>query len=118
MTDKPINYFYNIINTTIDKDLPWYSVKNNIIYIKGNPNGFKYYLEAYNYDSVTGKQFFIILSIDKIHDACRKCYLDNYGRLKIKPIAHKDYLKSIYDKDSNIKFQPADICKDYSSYVI
>ena len=118
MESNSLSIFYNVINTTINKERPWYNVKDNIIYIKGNADGFKYYLEADAYDPVTGRQLFIILSKEKIHDACRHCSVDNFGRLKIRPIAHKEYLRTIYDRDANIKFEPVAVCEDYSSFII
>lgn len=118
MEDSGLSVFYNIISTSIDKNKPWYNVKDNTIYIKANSDGFKYYLEADSYHPDTGRQLFIILSKSKIHESCRPCHVDNFGRLKIRPIAHKEYLQSIYVRDSNIKFEAASICDAYSSFII
>lgn len=113
-----VKYVYNILNTNVDKTKPWYSVSNNVVYIKADVNAFEYYLEADSYNPDTGRQLYFILSKNKINDSCRKCYVDNFGRIKIKPIAHKEYLKSIYDKDSNIKFELANVCSDYTAFAI
>lgn len=118
MASKSVSMFYNVLNTTIDKSKVWYNVANNIIYVKADANGFKYYLEADTYDPNNGRQLYIILSREKIHDSCRQCYVDNFGRLKIKPVAHKEYFKTMYERDSNIKFELVDVNSDYSSFII
>lgn len=118
MSDKLISMFYNVLNTTVDKSKPWYNVRDNIIYIKPDSYEFKYYVEVDTYDNINGRQLYIILSKEKIHNGCRPCYIDDYGRLKIKPIAHKEYFKSLYERDSNIKFELADVCASYSAFTI
>ena len=60
--ESNVSLFYNVINTNIDKHKAWYNVKDNIIYLKADSQGFKYYLEADTYDFVNGRQLFIILS--------------------------------------------------------
>lgn len=118
MAEK-VSAFYNIINTNIDKSRPWYNVKNNTILVRATAdNNFKYYLEADSYHPDTGKQLFFILSKDKIDPACRPCPVDNFGRIKIRPFAHKEYLQTLYDRDANIRFDIAHICADYTAFVI
>lgn len=116
--ESNLSIFYNVINTNINKERPWYNVKDNIIYIKGNADGFKYYLEADAYDPVTGRQLFIILSKEKIHDACRYCSVDNFGRLKIRPVAHREYLQTVYSRDSNIQFVLDSMNDEFVAYRI
>lgn len=116
--NESISTFYNILNTNIDKTKPWYSVKDNVIYVKADANGFKYYIEADSYHPDTGRQLYIILSKEKIDNACRPCPVDNFGRIKIRPIAHKEYLKTIYNRDANIKFDMAAMCGEYTSFII
>ncbi len=110
-----IRLVYDVIDTKIDKSKTWYCCNNNTIYARINVGfNINYYLEA-NINSKNGKQPCIILSKDNINNQCRRCYTDNYGRLKIKPIAFRNYFKSIYNRDSNITFS---IIEEEEEYIV
>lgn len=114
-----VRIFYNILGNNVDKKSTWYNPKDNIIYIKLDNNfNYKYFLEADLYDNISGRQLFIILSNTKIDNNCKPCHYDNYGRLKVKPIIHKDYFKTLYNKESNIKFELFETNEFYDSYKI
>ena len=92
-----VRLFYNVINTTIDKERAWYSVRDNIIYIRDKELlKSKYYLEADTCTSDAGRQLYIIFSEEKIDKACRPCHVDNFGRLKIRPVSHREYFRTLY----------------------
>lgn len=108
-----IRLVYDVINTKVDKTKSWYLYKDNIIFAKLTlPFKVNYFLEA-TLNNKNGKEPCIILSKDNIDTQCRRCNTDNYGRIKIKPVAFKDYFKSIYNRDSNIKLDIIDISEDY-----
>ena len=109
-----VRLFYNVINTTIDKERAWYSVRDNIIYIRDKELlKSKYYLEAYTCTSDAGRQLYIIFSEEKIDKACRPCHVDNFGRLKIRPISHREYFRTLYENDSNIQFNIVEYNEQY-----
>ena len=109
-----VSLFYNVINTTIDKERAWYSVKDNLIYIRDKELlKSKYYLEADTCTSDAGRQLYIIFSEEKIDKACRPCHVDNFGRLKIRPISHREYFRTLYENDSNIQFNIVEYNEQY-----
>lgn len=108
-----IRLVYDVINTKVDKTKSWYSYKDNIIFAKLKlPFKVNYFLEA-SINNKNGKEPCIILSKDNIDTQCRHCNVDNYGRIKIRPIAFKNYFKSIYDRDSNIKLDIIETTEEY-----
>lgn len=109
-----VRLFYNVINTTIDKERAWYSVKDNLIYIRDKELlKSKYYLEADTCTSDAGRQLYIIFSEEKIDKACRPCRVDNFGRLKIHPVSHREYFRTLYENDSNIQFNIVEYNEQY-----
>ena len=114
-----VRLIYNIIDTTVDKDKPYYVVKDNVIYIRDKSLfDNKYYLEADYYSPTEGRKLIIILSKEKIDSNCRQCKVDNYGRLKIKPVAHREYLQAVYSRDSNIQFVLDSMNDEFVAYRI
>ena len=97
----------------------YYVVKDNVIYIRDKSLfDNKYYLEADYYSSTEGRKLIIILSKEKIDKNCRQCKVDNYGRLKIKPVAHREYLQTVYSRDSNIQFVLDSMNDEFVAYRI
>lgn len=101
---------YEIHNTKFDKDKAWYDPNNNIIYIPTKTYGnFKYYAEGERscINPVFGQTEckVIILSNVDYGGSFKKCNADSFGRIKIKPILHKEFLKEIRPSYGNITFE-------------
>ena len=94
-----IEAFYEIPNKSINKRKTWYSVKDNILYVKGIKAN--YFIELIK-RSNKGTEYCIGFSNMVIHNNCKRCHFDNYGRLKIKPKLINKYLNDVLDKDSNV----------------
>ena len=94
-----IEALYEIPNKLVDKTKTWYSVKDNILYVKGIQA--KYYLEVIR-KTQSDTKYCILFSNEPVSNNCRRCVFDNYGRLKLKLKSHNKYLNEHIDTNSNI----------------
>lgn len=91
---------YDVVVTKPDKDRSRYDARKNIVYTRQLPMGYKYFLEAQNYNP-TLKDYdrYFIFSRDYIEQQCRNVDFDDFGRYKIRPVAHKEYLSTYFKND-------------------
>lgn len=109
-----LDLLYDIPAVKVDKSKPYYNPDANIIYFRPIiPFRVGYYLEANQVDKNGNKQRYIIVSVNKIHEQCRPCRYDNYGRIKIRPYAFRLYLQDVYEHESNIRYSIDDINDEY-----
>lgn len=94
-----IEAFYEIPSKSIDKNKTWYSVKDKILYVKNITA--KYFLEV-TQTKDNEKNYLIIFSNESIHKSCKRCYFDNYGRLKLKLKHHNEYIENIINGSYNV----------------
>lgn len=94
-----IEVFYEIPEKIVNKKKTWYSVKDNILYVRGIKAN--YFIELIKRTN-KGTEYCIGFSNMIIHDNCRKCHFDNYGRIKLKLKSINKYLNDVCDKDSNV----------------
>ena len=92
---------YDIVTTKVDKDRSRYDVRKNIVYTRQLPMGYKFLLEAMNYNP-TLKDYdrYFILSRTVVDEQCRSIEFDDFGRYKLRPVAHKEYLSTYYNNES------------------
>lgn len=102
-----LDVFYDVPITKIDKTRPYYSPSNNRIYMRGMNRACRYYTEVVS----SGEIVFIISSV-KVHSQSRRIRTDAFGRNIIIPIYFKDYLRRVYDKDTNIDIDVEQIDND------
>lgn len=111
-----IETFYEVPNKSIDKSSPWYSIKDKIIYIRNIKA--KYCLEVIRRNE-SSVDYLVLLSDKKVNSNFKRCYTDDYGRLKIKLINHSNYLNNALTKDANIKFDFEDTGSENNiSYIV
>ena len=77
-------YNYEIINPVTNRKSPYLDGKGFIIAPAINKN-YRYYIEVRRYNNNTlCYEYFILLSTTKFDNQCKKCRVDDYGRLKVK----------------------------------
>lgn len=94
-----IEAFYEILGKSVDKSKTWYSIKDKILYVKGIKAS--YFLEVVQ-NKKNEKEYLIIFSNSPIHELCRVCVFDNYGRLKLKLKHHNKYIENYITCNSNV----------------
>lgn len=74
---------YEIINPVTDKNKPYYNDKIGLIVPHINKL-YRYFVECARYNQQTfEREYFILLGVKQFNPNCRKCKVDDYGRLKI-----------------------------------
>ena len=77
-------YKYEIVAPVTDRKSPYLDDKGFFI-VPNIRRLYRYYVEVKRYNSNTlSYEYFILLSIEKFDAQCRKCRVDDYGRLKAK----------------------------------
>ena len=73
-------YTFNIEAPVTDKSKPFYYATRESLVFR-NKIKYAYYLECSKIDEITGdKSFYLLLSLDKFNDNCRRLKRDSYGR--------------------------------------
>lgn len=89
---------YEIINPITNTKKPHVN-KYGVFIIPNIKHNYRYYIEVMRYnDSKYCYEYFLLLSDTKFDEQCRKCNVDNYGRLKV--IIHKE-LKYFINEEMN-----------------
>lgn len=92
---------YDIVQTKPDKERSRYDPSRNIVYTRQLPMGYKFVMEATNYNpKIEDYDRFLILSRSNINEQCRNVEFDDFGRYKIRPIAHKEYFSTNFSTDA------------------
>lgn len=78
-------YKYEIINPITNRKKPYIDDKGYLI-VPAIGKVYKYYIEASRFNPKKyDKEYFILLSTDKFSSQCKRCRVDDYGRLKLVP---------------------------------
>lgn len=109
---------YDIIPTKKDKDKSRYDPIKNIVYTRQLPLGYKYLLEASNYNpKIDDYDRFFILSRTEVDKQCRNVEFDDFGRYKIRPVAHREYLTT-YCATNTFDIVLHEHQSDYDVYIL
>lgn len=96
-------YNYELIKPVTNKNKP-YVDKHKVFIIPNIKIKYRYYIECRVYNSKNYcYEYYLLLGKSKFDEHCRKCNVDNYGRLKI--ILHgelKDYVVDECNANGNI----------------
>jgi hypothetical protein len=112
-------YNYKIINPKINRKKPFLDRRGFFIVPRIGKN-YKYYIEASTFNPNTGDDDYYILISDICFDEqCKKCRVDDYGRLKI-PVTGliKDYLINESKNRGNFNFEYIESLDAYDVYII
>ena len=107
-------YSYEILGQNV-KNAKYYFPYNEII-IKRLKKVYNYYIFVKEYDMENEYyNYFILFSVEKINNNCRRCRYDDYGRLRIKVVPEvKSYLESV--KEFNVTYDSTN--GEYDKYAI
>lgn len=76
-------YKYEVIAPVTNKQRPHFD-KRSLFIVPIIKKNYKYYIECARYNPNTfSREYFLLLSEEKFDNNCRKCRVDNYGRLKL-----------------------------------
>lgn len=110
---------YEIVNPVVNRKKP--HVDTHGVFIVPNiRKNYKYYIEAAVYNQQTcDKEYFLLLGINNFNDNCRKCRVDDYGRLKV-PIKGevKDYILRESKERGNVDFEYMESSDTFDVYRI
>ena len=97
---------YELVSPIINKKLP-YLDKNNFLIVPAIKKLYKYYIEVKRYNPNTlCYEYFLLLSDKKFDAQCRKCRVDDYGRLKV--MLHNEVKQYVIDETAargNVQFE-------------
>ena len=110
---------YKILNPLIDHKKPYYDTKRRK-FIFPVKVGYKYFLEAAQYNPDKGyNEYFILLGTDKFDDNCRTCEVDMYGKCKLNIIGElKDYIIEQSEDRGNLQVEYVESGEDYDVFTI
>lgn len=110
---------YKILNPLIDHKKPYYDFKRKK-FIFPVKVGYKYFLEAAQYNPDKGyNEYFILLGTDKFDDNCRTCEVDMYGKCKLNIIGElKDYIIEQSKDRGNLKIEYVESGEDFDVFSI
>lgn len=110
---------YEIINPITNRKKPHID-KYGAFIIPAIKKNYKYYIEVKRYNTTTlCYEYFIILSIIKFDSQCKKCRVDDYGRLKL--IVHgdiKDYIVNEINNRGNVEFNYMESEQEYDVWQV
>lgn len=112
-------FSYEIINPPTDRKKPFLDERGFFI-IPNIRKRYCYYIEcARNNTNTLCREYFILLSTVKFNESCRKCRVDDYGRLKLKLHGElNDYVVREMPSRGNIKFEYLESENEYDIYLI
>lgn len=112
-------YKYEILNPVIDTKKPHVDTHGVFIIPKIRRN-YKYFIEAISRDPNTQeKSFVLIFSLTKFCEQCKRCRVDNYGRLKV-PIAGdlREYVVQECKSRGNVQVEYVESEEVYDVYSV
>lgn len=110
---------YKILNPLIDHKKPYYDFKRKK-FIFPVDIGYKYFLEAAQYNPDKGyNEYFILLGTDKFDDNCRTCEVNMYGKCKLNIIGElKDYIIEQSKDRGNLKVEYVESGEDFDVFSV
>lgn len=99
-------YKYEIINPITNRKKPYIDDKGYLI-VPAIGKQYKYFIECSRFNpNKYDKEYFIILTIEKFSNQCKRCRVDDYGRLKLFP---RGEIKEIFEQQmktsGNVNFE-------------
>lgn len=110
---------YEIINPITNYKKPYIDSKGWLI-VPAIGKKYKYYIEVARYNpNKCYREYFILLSFTAFSSQCRRCRVDDYGRLKLVP---KGEIKDIFTEQmkdyGNVTFEYVESEDDYDVFSI
>ncbi len=110
---------YEVISPVTNRKKPYIDNRGAFI-IPAIKRNYKYYIEVKRYNPANlSYEYFLILSITKFDSQCRKCRVDDYGRLKL--ILHgdfKDYVSNEAANRGNVEFEYVESESEYDVWQV
>lgn len=99
-------YKYQIDNPITDTKKPFLDKKGFFI-VPNIIKNYKYFIQCYRYNpNINDIEYFILLNNIKFDKQCRRCNVDNYGRLKINLGGNiKQYVEQQIKYNGNVNFK-------------
>lgn len=110
---------YEVINPKTIKTLPHYNKRGEFI-IPNSRTDYKYYVEAARYNNITlNREYFFLFSSIEFDEHCRKCKVDEYGRLHLRTHGEIDsYIKNECKTRGNVNVKYLESTDTYDVYII
>lgn len=110
---------YEIVNPVINKKKPHVDM-HGVFIIPNIKKNYRYYIEAAIYNQQTcDKEYFLLLGMTNFNDNCRKCRVDDYGRLKITIKGEiKDYIIREVKERGNVNVEYLESSDTFDVYTI
>lgn len=95
---------YEVLNPVIDTQKPF--IQKGYFIVPRIGKAYKYLLEVANFNQSTyEKEYYLLLSDTKFDNNCRTCRVDDFGRLKFRPIGEfKEFVEDFAKDNGNITF--------------
>lgn len=112
-------YKYEIISPMTIRTKPFIDSRGKFVIPNINKQ-YKWYLEANRYNPVTlYKEYFVLISETQFNEHCRKCKVDNKGRLILDIHGEvEDYIKSEAKVRGNVNFDYYESTDYYDVFII
>lgn len=110
---------YEIVNPVINRKRPYLDDKDYLIVPNAIKN-YKYYIECKLYNTKElCYEYFLLLGVTKFDENCRKCHVDDYGRLKCKLHGETlNYIKTQRIANGNNVCNYLESEDDYDTFII
>lgn len=93
---------FNTLNPVVRRNKPFFDEKTSTFYCHVF-NNYKWYLEASKDKPNGDSEYYILLGKTQFDINCRRCNVDQYGRLQFKPLGELlDYIKRETKERGNI----------------
>lgn len=108
---------YEVISHVTNTKRPFLD-KNGLLLFYTIGAHYRYYIECARTSDITyEREYFILISNKKFDDNCRKCFVDSYGRCRIKPSGElKDYITTQTINRNNIDIEYIESTNEYDVY--
>ncbi len=113
----PINN-YDIINPVASTKKPYFDTKKEL-FIFPIKRKYRYYVECALWGNDGGREYYILLGMEKFNPHCRLCKVDQYGKCSIKLRGEiKDFVEQETKSRGNIEFEYMESTEDFDVYVV
>lgn len=110
-------YKYEVLNPVTNHKKPFLD-KRGFFIVPRIGKLYRYYIECARNDNY-GRNYYILLSDSKFDDNCRRCNVDDFGRLKFIPHGElKDYIEQEIKYRANINFEYIESENNYDIFKI
>lgn len=110
-------YKYEVLNPLTNNKKPFID-KRGFLIIPFIHKKYKYYIETARNNN-SERNYYVLLSDNKFNDNCRKCTVDDYGRLKLILRGElKEYVNTEIKYRGNINFEYVESEESYDVFEI